>query len=123
MARPIVAPAGALLVLCSCACALACGRGAPPAREAPAPDGARLYARACAKCHAEDGRGGLPMAENGPRPIDFRDPAWHASRSDAEITAAIRDGRGAMPPFNDVLHSDEIAALSRYVRQLGAKSR
>jgi len=30
------------------------------------------------------------MAANGPRPINLRDSAWQASRSDAEILAAIR---------------------------------
>jgi len=39
-----------------------------------------------------------------------------------ELTAAIRDGRGAMPPFNDVLSGGEIAALAAYVRQLGTST-
>jgi mono/diheme cytochrome c family protein len=63
------------------------------------------------------------MAANGPRPVDLRDAAWQASRSDLELRSAIRDGRGAMPPFNDVLTPAEIAALTRYVRQLASESR
>ena len=58
----------------------------------------------------------------GPRPIDFRSADWQRSRSDMELTAAIRDGRGAMPPFNDVLSGGEIAALAAYVRQLGTST-
>jgi mono/diheme cytochrome c family protein len=122
MARLILALLRATLVLCACASA-ACETAEPPSADAAPRDSAQVFALACAKCHGEDGRGGLPMAANGPKPIDFRDPAWQASRSDPEVTAAIRDGRGAMPPFNDVLKPEEIVALSKYVRQLGATSR
>ncbi len=58
------------------------------------------------------------MAENGPRPIDLTTPEWHRSRSDAELVASIRSGRGAMPPFEGVLSADEISALGSYVRTL-----
>jgi mono/diheme cytochrome c family protein len=63
------------------------------------------------------------MAANGPRPVNLHDPAWQASRTDGEIIAAIRDGRGAMPPFADVLKSDEIAVLAGYVRSLNSGTR
>jgi mono/diheme cytochrome c family protein len=89
-----------------------------PAAERPPVDPPGLYAQACAKCHAADGTGGLPMAVNGPRPIDLTAAAWQQSRSDAEIVAAIRTGRGAMPPFLDVLTAEQIDALGRYVRSL-----
>lgn len=58
------------------------------------------------------------MVANGPRPIDLRRPDWQASRTDDEIAAAIRDGWGAMPPFDDVLTADQIEALTRFVRQV-----
>jgi mono/diheme cytochrome c family protein len=60
------------------------------------------------------------MVAGGPRPIDLRSADWQASRSDVEVYAAIRDGRGAMPPFEDVLNADEVAAMTAFVRQLGA---
>lgn len=60
------------------------------------------------------------MVANGPRPTNFHDATWQASRSDLEIATAIRDGRGSMPPFNDVLNPDEITTLARYVRAMGA---
>jgi mono/diheme cytochrome c family protein len=62
------------------------------------------------------------MAEGGPRPIDFRSADWQRSRSDAELTAAILEGRGAMPPFKDVLRGDEAAALAAYIRRLGTST-
>jgi mono/diheme cytochrome c family protein len=58
------------------------------------------------------------MAENGPRPIDLTAPEWHGSRSDTELVASIRSGRGAMPPFEGVLTVEQITALGSYVRTL-----
>jgi len=58
------------------------------------------------------------MAAGGPRPIDLRRADWQVSRSDEEIAAAVRDGRGAMPSFSDVLTPAEIDALTRHVRAM-----
>ncbi len=109
-------------VLCTVAAGCACATQAPAQQPPPTRDAPQLFAQACAKCHSNDGTGGLPMATNGPRPIDFHDAAWQASRSDAEIVAAIRDGRGAMPPFSDVLRPEEIAVMASYVRTLHLQS-
>ena len=99
-------------VLCAGA---ACSR---PAAERTPVDASALFAQACAKCHAADGTGGLPMAVNGPRPTDLTTAEWQRSRSDVEIVSAIRNGRGAMPPFQDVLSSQQVDALGAYVRTL-----
>jgi cytochrome c6 len=99
------------------ASAAACSRPSPAADRTPV-DASGLFAQACAKCHADAGTGGLPMAVNGPRPTDLTSAEWQRSRSDVEIIAAIRDGRGAMPPFQDVLSSPQIDALGAYVRTL-----
>ena len=101
----------------------ACTSQTPQSAEASAVDGGKLFARACAKCHGVDGTGGLPMAVHGPKPIDFRDSAWQSSRTNMEIASAIRDGRGAMPPFNDLLKPEDVTALTEYVRQLGVPTR
>jgi mono/diheme cytochrome c family protein len=95
----------------------ACSRAAPAA-ERTVVDAKALFAQACAKCHAEDGTGGLPMVANGPRPIDLTSAEWQRSRSDTEVVAAIRMGRGAMPPFEGVLTVEQIAALGVHVRTL-----
>jgi mono/diheme cytochrome c family protein len=103
---------------------VACGGSAPAAQQkAGETDARQLFARACGKCHSIDGTGGLPMAANGPRPINFHEPAWQASRTDAEILAAIRDGRGAMPGFAGVLTPEEIGALTAYVRRFKSGTR
>ena len=58
------------------------------------------------------------MVADGPKPIDLRNPEWQESRTDEEIARAIRDGRGAMPPFVDVLSPDQIRAVTAQVRRL-----
>ena len=95
----------------------ACSRSAPAAERAPV-DAPALFSQACAKCHGADGTGGLPTVPNGPRPADLTAAEWQQTRSDADLAAAIRNGRGAMPPFEDVLTSDQITALAAYVRTL-----
>ena len=105
----------ALAVLC--AGAAACSRSAPAA-ESVRIDAPALFAQACAKCHAADGTGGLPMADNGPRPADLTAADWQRARSDQEVIAAIRTGRGAMPPFEGVLTTEQISALAVHVRTL-----
>jgi mono/diheme cytochrome c family protein len=105
-----------LVMLTMCTSAAACAPS-PPVDQI-ATDPATLFAQACAKCHAADGSGGLPMAANGPRPTDLTSAEWQQSRSDAELVAAIKDGRGAMPPFSGLLTPDQIAALAAHIRKL-----
>ena len=104
-----------LTLLIACAGAASCSRSAPAAERV---DGGALFAQACARCHAADGSGGLPTVANGPKPIDLTDAGWQRARSDVEIVAAIRNGRGAMPPFEDVLTSEQITSLGSYIRTL-----
>lgn len=109
-----------VLILSATWTTVACSRSAPAA-ERPRADGQALFAQACAKCHAADGSGGLPMVANGPRPVDLTAPEWQAARTDAELTATIRNGRGAMPPFADVLDAAQVDALTAHVRSLKRK--
>jgi hypothetical protein len=42
---------------------------------------------------------------------------WQASRSDAQISLIILEGRGAvMPPFRGTLSLEEACAMARYLR-------
>ena len=109
------------LTLCAAVAAVSaagCARSSQASDQAPRIDAGQLFEQACAKCHGADGGGGLPTVANGPKPVNFRDSAWQASRSDDEIASAIRDGRGAMPPFADVLKPDQIGELMRHVRAM-----
>lgn len=53
----------------------------------------------CTPCHGELGRGDGPR---GPmlKATNLSDPAWQSSRTDQEIAASIKLGKGAMPAFN-----------------------
>ncbi len=108
------------VVVCAWAMAGACTPRVPAAESASRTISPKqTFERACAKCHGMNGGGGLPMIAGGPAPRDFRDAVWQASRSDNEVLAAIRDGRGAMPPFRDVLTAEEQQAALEYVRAIG----
>jgi mono/diheme cytochrome c family protein len=90
----------------------------PAASATPASnvDGASLYtANKCATCHGADGKGKIKDAR------DFTDTAWQNKQSDADLAAAIRNGKKPMPPYGDKLNADEIRALVAYVRAFGKK--
>ena len=80
-----------------------------------------LFDSVCAKCHGADGRGGVPAAEGQPAPRDFRDPSFHASRTDAELKKAIREGKGPMPPFAALFDDTQTTLLVAYIRGFNPK--
>ncbi len=72
-----------------------------------------LFNKYCIRCHGVDGRGvwdipGIP---------DFTNVRWQVSRSDAQISRIVLEGRGAvMPPFRGALSLEEAWGLARYLR-------
>ncbi len=74
-----------------------------------APDGATLYARNCAACHGEDGRGGIGI------PLAL--PSFQATVDDSYLRKTIRIGRPGrvMPAFNQ-LSDGEVDAIVAHVR-------
>jgi mono/diheme cytochrome c family protein len=80
-----------------------------------------LFDSVCARCHGSDGRGGFPSAEGQPAPRNFRDPAFHSGRTDAELVNAIRNGKGAMPPFGAMFDDTQTALLVSYIRSFNEK--
>jgi len=61
----------------------------------------------CYKCHQGDGSGtwrGPSLAENVPK------------LTDASVAKAIEEGPGMMPSFKDKLNSQQIAALTTWLR-------
>lgn len=96
-----------------------CKRGS--AETEPLAEAKHHYDSVCAKCHGRDGKGGVPSAEGQPAPRDFRDPAFHASRSDGDLTQAIRKGKGPMPPFGAMFDDAQTANLVLYIRSFNSK--
>jgi mono/diheme cytochrome c family protein len=91
-------------------------------KSAPPPDdGEATFREVCARCHGQDGTGGMPVAPDGVRPRDFTDEAWQHAISDAEIETVIRTGRPPMPAFHGVLTDEQIRAVAARVRRFAGK--
>ncbi len=89
-----------------------------------AADAKENFAKNCAKCHGEDGKGKTKMGEKlGVK--DYTDPKMQDEMKDAEMFKAIKEGvkekdtdKTKMKAFGDTLSDDEIKALVAYVRSL-----
>lgn len=103
-------------------------RQAPP--DLPAErrtDGAALYARHCAACHGAEGRGDGWNAPALPvRPTAHADADLMSRRPDDTLFDAIAagayilGGSPRMPAFGEMLDTNQIRALVRYIRSLCA---
>lgn len=83
-------------------------------------DAGAVYAARCVKCHGADGKGVEKYKKQGQK--DFTDAAWQKSRTDAQLTEAINNGKGDfMPAWKSKLSADEIKGLVGYVRAFGKK--
>lgn len=80
--------------------------GEPQDEEPPEePDGAAIYQDNCALCHGADGTGG-----SGPSLVGVGD--HHPVE---ELIGIVRDGRGAMPSWEETLSPEEIQAVADYI--------
>jgi cytochrome c oxidase cbb3-type subunit 3 len=83
-------------------------------------DAGAVFAARCVKCHGADGKGVEKYKKQGQK--DFTDAAWQKSRTDAQLTESINNGKGDfMPAWKGKLSADEIKGLVGYVRALGKK--
>jgi mono/diheme cytochrome c family protein len=92
-------------------------QGPPAAPVDPAiRTGSALFQRLCAKCHGSDGSG-TEMRESEPTIPDFTKSAWHETRTDAQLHASIRGGKGGtMPAFRAKLNRADVFAVVSYLR-------
>jgi cytochrome c6 len=91
---------------------------ANPAASADNAAGAAVYKSKCVTCHGADG-GGTPVGKSL-KVADLRSAAVQ-SRSDAELTLVISDGKNNMPGFKGTVSDDEITAVLAHVRTFAAK--
>jgi mono/diheme cytochrome c family protein len=80
--------------------------------------GAAVYKSKCNTCHGPDG-GGTAVGKSL-QAADLRS-ARVQSKSDAELTQTISDGKGNMPGFKGDITDEEIHAVLAHVRTLAAK--
>ncbi len=105
----------ATALLTSLSLALAASAGAATAQE--------NWDAHCAKCHAPDGSGATKIGTKL-KLKDYTKAENQAAYTDAEATAAIKDGvkdpagKFTMNPYNEKLSADEIQALVPFVRGL-----
>lgn len=73
--------------------------------------GADLYRQHCTTCHGPAGRPVLPGAPDFSRPTALL-------KSDLELMARIRSGRGGMPAYQGQLRDREILDIVAHLRTL-----
>jgi cytochrome c6 len=78
--------------------------------------GADIYKAKCLMCHGPDGMANNP-AGKALKAVSFKDPAV-IKASDAELFAAVKNGKGKMPAENGKLTDAQIKAAIAYVRTL-----
>lgn len=85
-------------------------------------EGRELFTNACARCHGQEGAGGLPLFTGGPSPRNFRDHGFQASRTDDELKTAIRSGKGTgMPPFGTTFDDRQLTDLVAQIRSFDSE--
>jgi cytochrome c6 len=91
---------------------------ASPAATQDSATGAGVFKSKCVTCHGQDG-GGTAVGKSL-KVVDLRS-AEVQSRSDAELTQVISDGKDNMPGFKGTITDDEIHAVLAHIRTLAAK--
>lgn len=86
------------------------------------PDGKAIYDENCRKCHGVIGTPPKTMKAKYPKIATF-DAAFVASHSEDSIVKILTKGKSEdMKSFKDVLKPEEMAAVAKYVRELGQKA-
>ncbi len=99
--------------------AVASASGPTSAASAKLRASAALFLTDCVACHGPDGRGTLVRAAMPPIP-DFTTPAFQSSRSLAQLSVSILEGKGTlMPPWHGKVSTEQARDLAAYVRTFG----
>ena len=81
--------------------------------------GETTYKAKCQMCHGADGEAKTP-AGKAMKAIPFSDPAL-VKKSDADLIAATKNGKGKMPAYSDKLTDAQIKEVVAYIRTLQKK--
>jgi mono/diheme cytochrome c family protein len=93
------------------------GATAPPTPASAFPTAViQVYRASCLQCHDSDGRGEVGRAAL-PKIPDFTDDRWQSSRSNAELSRSILEGKGkSMPRMKDKLGAVGVMQMVGFVR-------
>lgn len=78
--------------------------------------GADTYKARCQMCHAADGSGSTP-AGKAMKVVPFNSPDI-LKKSDSDLIAIIKNGKGKMPSFDGKLTDAQIKGIVAYIRTL-----
>lgn len=108
-----------VLAIALCAAGARSAASQTPAQE---PSGEALYRQHCRACH---GPAGVPPQRMVAiyKELAPLDSAFLAGRSDDSLVAALRDGIGQMKGYKEKLTPEQMVAVARYVRTLGAPAK
>ena len=81
--------------------------------------GEATYKAKCQMCHGADGTGATP-AGKAMKAIPFTDPQI-LNKSDADLIAATKNGKGKMPAYTGKLSDGDIKAVVTYIHTLQKK--
>ena len=81
--------------------------------------GAATYTAKCQMCHGADGMGATP-AGKAMKAIPFNDPQI-LNKSDADLIAATKNGKGKMPAYAGKIPDGDIKAVIAYIHTLQKK--
>ena len=85
-------------------------------------DAAQNYAKHCAMCHGEEGKGDGPAAAAmDPSPTDLTDAEKMGALSDEALLEVLSNGKGTMPGYASMLKAEELKALAEFVRGMSAE--
>lgn len=92
------------------ACTSSSSTPAAPADDPVLVEGQRIYSSNCASCHGATGQGGYGKKLAGVVATKY-------PNIDDQISL-IANGKGAMPSFSQKLTPEQIAAVTRYTREV-----
>jgi mono/diheme cytochrome c family protein len=93
--------------------------------RAQAPDGKALYEENCRKCHGVRGVPPKAIKEKFPKVQTFTDD-FLAKVGDDSLVKVMTTGVGKaedMKSFKDKMSKEEMAAVAKYVREIGSKNK
>ena len=95
---------------------IACALLAISATFASAESGEDIYKSNCTPCHGEAGDANTPAGKTF-KAASFSSPDA-LKKTDAELLAFTKKGKGQMPPWDGVLTDDQLMKVITYIRTL-----